>query len=485
MSEKKRMIKDVTGYSISSILTQLLSIIRGIVVARFLGPALYGIFNLLRILLGYSQYSQLGMLPAMSKEIPYRKGRGEPIENIKNIVFTITLIISLIIGLGVIVFSFLFSSMFPESLISGLRIVSVLILLQQIYFFYSNYLRAVKEFIFISIIEILMTVINFALTILFLIYGFSLNGILVALMISYVVVIIYIIRKMKIPLKLYFEKIQAFVLLRNGLPLLLIGIGNICLDSIDKLMIAGFYGTNELGLYSISAMIIAFMLSFSSSAGSVMFPSMMEQYGKRRNEEDLKNYLMKPLVIISCATAILIGIVFIAIPMAVQVFLPKYILGVDAIRIVIFSTFFIAITSILGNYMIAVNKERIVIAIQFISIGLTITLNYITIMLGYGLTGIAMATVATFAFYSTCILFISLRKQPDMIKIISKLYFPLVYVIGLVVIMEKLINPGNLIWTISELGIFAILCLPLIIYINRETSVISEMFSMAKKRIKI
>lgn len=290
---------------------------------------------------------------------------------------------------------------------------------------------------------------------------------------------------MKIPLKLYFEKIQAFVLLRNGLPLLLIGIGNICLDSIDKLMIAGFYGTNELGLYSISAMIIAFMLSFSSSAGSVMFPSMMEQYGKRRNEEDLKNYLMKPLVIISCATAILIGIVFIAIPMAVQVFLPKYILGVDAIRIVIFSTFFIAITSILGNYMIAVNKERIVIAIQFISIGLTITLNYITIMLGYGLTGIAMATVATFAFYSTCILFISLRKQPDMIKIISKLYFPLVYVIGLVVIMEKLINPGNLIWTISELGIFAILCLPLIIYINRETSVISEMFSMAKKRIKI
>jgi len=72
---KEKIIKDTVIYSGSTFFAKMLGFGRSIIVARFLGPSLYGLWSALSIILEYSRYANLGVLNAMNREVPFYRGK--------------------------------------------------------------------------------------------------------------------------------------------------------------------------------------------------------------------------------------------------------------------------------------------------------------------------------------------------------------------------------------------------------------------------
>ena len=65
-----------SDYSIARYLSEFLFLLRGLLLARILGPALFGVWSQLKIALLFLQYSQLGVHEALLREVPYALGGG-------------------------------------------------------------------------------------------------------------------------------------------------------------------------------------------------------------------------------------------------------------------------------------------------------------------------------------------------------------------------------------------------------------------------
>lgn len=58
--ERRAIVREATAFSLASYLFQLISVLRGFVVAWFLGPALYGVWNIFKTFLETGTRYQLG-----------------------------------------------------------------------------------------------------------------------------------------------------------------------------------------------------------------------------------------------------------------------------------------------------------------------------------------------------------------------------------------------------------------------------------------
>ncbi|MBI3251913.1 MAG: hypothetical protein HYZ52_01145 [Candidatus Omnitrophica bacterium] len=76
-NRKQEIIVDASFYSLATILTQGITLVAGVLTRRFLGPVQMGVWSLLQIILVYSTYLTLGVIEAVSREIPYHYGRGD------------------------------------------------------------------------------------------------------------------------------------------------------------------------------------------------------------------------------------------------------------------------------------------------------------------------------------------------------------------------------------------------------------------------
>ena len=71
-----RFVRDTAGFAISQYLSRFVQLFRGIIAARLLGPAAYGSWNALLLVLDYGILSQLGLQQGLDQEIPGSITRG-------------------------------------------------------------------------------------------------------------------------------------------------------------------------------------------------------------------------------------------------------------------------------------------------------------------------------------------------------------------------------------------------------------------------
>ena len=74
-------MRDTAGFAISQYLSRFVQLFRGIVAARLLGPAAYGSWNALLLVLDYGILSQLGLQQGLDQEIPGAITRGNDPES--------------------------------------------------------------------------------------------------------------------------------------------------------------------------------------------------------------------------------------------------------------------------------------------------------------------------------------------------------------------------------------------------------------------
>jgi len=216
------------------------------------------------------------------------------------------------------------------------------------------------------------------------------------------------------------------------------------LTTIDRLLILKFYDAKSLGFYSLGNLAFAPLLMVCSASNSIMYPRFAEKYGETGDPRFLTRYMIIPVENLALVASILIGVIYIALPGFVKIFLPKYTQGVSAARILMFGLFFYAVAGMAGNMLLTINKQTLRLVIFVGSALLNFITSYIFIQLGYGIEGVAFGSfLGYFVFFlisNTIAMHYSKASLKTIFVLLLKVILPISYVAVLCSIISKLIG---------------------------------------------
>ena len=143
------------------------------------------------------------------------------VERIKNSVFGFDLVVTLFVSVIIMAVSLVLPDGSSPIYVVGLKIIAILLLLQQLRLFYTILLRSYKKFILISKAQILQACVAIILTIP-LVIKFGIYGVFIATIATYIIVLFYLFKNGRFQLKFHIDRKEILSLLKTGIPILAI-----------------------------------------------------------------------------------------------------------------------------------------------------------------------------------------------------------------------------------------------------------------------
>ena len=480
MSKKKEIFKDAGIYSISSYLAQAFDILNGILVRRFLGPANMGIWAFLQVIQNYAKHSALGITTATARDVPYFKEKGDTakVEEVKNLVFSFTILASILTAAGICAYALLHQPRFSPPIFYGLFAVAALIVLQRVYNLFVVLLRANKEFIFAGLLNIVSSALSVAFTFV-LTWKFKLYGFYAGMISNYIVLVYFIFSKTRYRFSFSLSWKAILPLLSLGSAVLIADILRSVLVSIDRLVITKHLGFEALGIYSVALMADNYLYSLPNMFGVIFFPHFQEAFAKRDNPKDLLRYLIQPTLSIAYLFPLVIGLVWCSSDWIVRALLPQYQAGIPALKILALGSLFFALTHSFYTFLITVKKHWLLIPVHAVAVLFGFAINEFFIRRGGGIEGVAIAEGLISVFYFVLLSAVCLREIANLSETLGiylkvsgiSLYFTLI-LMGLDRILATKIGGGPLLFVV-EYAIFLIFMLPLCRQAEKELHIFS------------
>ncbi len=476
MSKHKEILRQSGLYSFGTQIAQLITLIAAICSRRFLGPAQTGIWATLQILVDYSKYSTLGTMDAVSREIPYRIGKGEieTADKIKNLAATFVFAGSFLMAGALLAFAFITKGRFRPEITYGLMWISGLIILQRLNNLLIALLRCYKRFEIEARLMIVSALVNAVLVAGFS-YYFKIYGFIWAMMLSFVFNIVFVRAQYPFRFKWNFDPVMLKPLVTFGLPLMVLGLGMTLFRSLDKIMIAKFLGFEALGWYSIALMAVSYISNFPISVGIVLLPHFQEKYGLTNNPRDLESYLMKSSRAMALSMPLMLAAVWQIAPYGIEIFLKKFISGIPSMKILTLGMFFMALSQIYYDALVNIKKHLLLFPVLVFSGLSTFLLDFAVIRAGGGIQGVATATTAGLFIYFCLVYALAVFYFSHWKTGLREFFFFLSCFLYLVLAMTGLENvhsSGFALLGIKLAGLLAF-SLPLIALLNREFQLIA------------
>ena len=484
MNIKLQILKDIFRCSSSGIISQGLGIIGVFWVARLLGPSDFGIYNAVTLVLTYGAYMELGALSTMGRDLPYYHGKSdmEKAAAIEGAARRTTIFGALVAALFVITFSLLPTHSSKMSL--GLKTMAVVLILQNVYTYHRTVLRSHNNFKELSQQQVLLAMVTLVLAVSFVFYlGFE--GRLLAAILAPALILIYALHRNSWIVIPSYKLSEVWSVIRVGLPILMSGFVLSLLTTVDRLMVITFLGEKQLGYLGLGILLTSAVTLIPTMACQVLYPRITHQYGSSGNNvEALRTFVLTPPSILSTLLPILIGTIYLSLPLIITILLPAYVPGIAAARIIIIGIFFLGILGLTDYLLVTIDKLKHYAFFGSIALLLNIVLDYFFIKLGYGIEGVAFGgTVITYFVYSTIVIGYALlhytKRISDWIKYFGSLWLPFLYMIALLlfieITMKKFLplasDPGMILPTIAKVTVYILLCSPLIYVAFRKLKV--------------
>lgn len=480
-NQRQSIIQDTTYYLPSNFLGQAISLVRGIVVRRLLGPLSYGWLNIFTLIERYAGYTDMGLINAMDRELPLSRGRGDKLkeEEIENNVFTSILISSVIIALAVILYG-LTSSVRPFSGFAPvLRVFALFLILYRLSTFFSIFLRTHRKFQLLSTLNVLRGGVALGF-IIFLAKRYLIAGIFGAEIISLVIFLALSLRFFPHPFSLAFNLTAIRRLIGIGFPLLLVSLTAVTIRNFDRFMIITFLKEPLLlGYYSAGLLFSNTIVQIPDSISVILFPRLLEDFGKHSDIDKIKKYVEEPTIVIAYLMGIVIALALVISPFFLKYILPQYEPGLRPLQVLLAGAFFISLVNMSGAFLIAINKQHYFLGIGGAAIILGILLSFIFIKAGLGLIGIALATALVYFIYNTMVVGYAFRffqkGWREVVPFFLKIYFPFFYLAPWLVVLHRVghltgVWTADLMFFLLRLAGLVIVSMPFFIYLERNHS---------------
>ena len=485
---RQKTLKDLVHYTSTTIIGQGFTMLRTVLLPVLFSPAQLGIWNIMFVILNYSGNAHLGILHGMNKEIPLLRGSGkdEEVKDMKDSIFWLIILIGLILLIGLFFTSFFVS----DSYVIPLRIVSVTAFLQLLFFYFFSVLRADSQFILISKGVLFFSILSSLLVGLLAFYSPNhLIGALLGIGIAYLFIVAYWVTKVQFRVPFRFKKKAIQRSFFIGIPLIIIGLLDSLIISIDRWVILWNLDQTKLGYYALGLMVSGVLGIIPSSFASVLYSRMLERFAVNKNSKDIDSLFFVPMRAIWGLMLFLICISIIILPLLIRLLIPKYLDSIPIIEIFALGTFFISTSLIPGSYLITNNKHRWLILIQVLTGIFIFIVDTILIYAGYGLIGIALGTVSGYAIYgiaySVCAMLITIENRSTVLLLMAKQLFPFILMVISFIVISPLfsfgIDPGMQIFSaFLKLIILSCILFASLWLVNRD----GEVMAFARPEIK-
>jgi O-antigen/teichoic acid export membrane protein len=405
------VLQNIARYSSSKIYQRTIGLLTALIKPKLLTPELYGLWNILALIPLYASYSNLGSYDAMRLRIPYHESRKEHLrsQEIAGSVLISSFFLNMLVAVVLIV-SF-FAVNFDMKVRLGLLAMAIVVMLA---WYYENnvlLLKAYQNFQLIAWIFILQSTITFFLSIFF-IYMMGIYGAYLASILSLMVVIIVLKAKYSWQQRLYFRWNIFMELMKIGFPIMIYNFSFIIASTSDRIVVSYFLGNEQLGYYGVATLVFGFLLQVPAASREVIEPKLMQSLSAQSQVENLKEYFFRPLINTAYYMSFLVGFVFLVLPVAVPLILPRYSQGILPAQIITLGGYFVAMSYTARAVMVANNWQSRGIILIVLGLIVNIVMNISLIFLGYGLIGVSIATSVSYLVLFIG-LFVYLRHRCD------------------------------------------------------------------------
>jgi O-antigen/teichoic acid export membrane protein len=342
----------------AQMISNVMRIVSGILVARFVLPEMLGTFNGIGIIMGYLPILQLGVMNGLNRELPYCFGKGE-IEKAKRYAavaqfWEMALASMAFTVLTLIAIYCLFQSQYLYA--AGFFTYG----LSSIYHYYGlNYLqilfRTNHDFNKLSNIALIIAFVSLISVILvwkWQFYGLCIRSILL------VVIEMYFLWKWK-PLFVFpawnFQAIKEIT--KIGVPIFIVGIVYSLWTTLQNSMVLKLGGAEQFGLFALAVMIENSMSIVEHSVSQVIYPKMAFEYGSGKGINELVKISFKPIFYVFISLIPFILIAWYILPFAIKILLPNYMNGIEAARWTML-LILVAIWGVNNNIFNVVKKQK-------------------------------------------------------------------------------------------------------------------------------
>jgi O-antigen/teichoic acid export membrane protein len=221
----------------------------------------------------------------------------------------------------------------------------------------------------------------------------------------------------RVTLSLNMQEITRMV--RVGFPILAAGLLYGLLTTVDRWLVTFFIGITELGYYSLAIMALLSGMLLPGVIGQQIYPRIAEEYGRSGRYSNLKKWILKQAGWGIFVAVLAMIAIYIAMPLLVERFLPAYIPGISAMRIIVLGLPFLALAGAFANFLNTVDKQKYYMAMQAVAVVINLVLSTVFVKMGMGIEGVALGTALTYAIYGLIMACISMsiiksQKQPVM-----------------------------------------------------------------------
>lgn len=487
MKHAEKIITDSAFYSACTIGAQVIGVFTSIAMRRFLTPEMMGIWVSLLVVLNYLLLTEMGVFTAIEVRIPFLRGEGKEgdVQDMRDTAFTFALMLAFSIAALLLGASFFMKGIFSPETVLGIRMLALIIAFTLFYNFYVVMLRADKDFKILSW-ALLFNAAAMLVSVSLLTYFFSLKGMYFAVLTAIASSCIFMKMRTSYRLRPVFKKEIAWSLLKVGFPILVAGGVCTVFMSVDKIAILRMIGARELGYYSIAVLALTYTNTLPKLFTIVLFPNMQEAYGRTGSREHALGYVKEAAMTMAYLfPAVLAGAYFV-MPVVVHYVLPKYIPGLESMRILLIGCFFLSLAPLGEKFVFSLNKQAVMIPITLFVTGFGAALVCGMIKAGYGINGAATGISAAYFVYFTIVYFYALKHCETVARIalsFATVLAPFVYAVASVAAVELFLGDAVvLVKAIAGGALWIALYSPVLIYVNMKTGIISRMWNAVRRK---
>lgn len=343
--------------SFSNLISNVITIISGLFVAKWLLPSELGFFNGFALFSSYIILLQMGVPSALGREYPLfiSKNDAQKAKTIAEVSHCYQLFLSLLIlfisaiiaAYFVILGDYEYAS---GTIVVGITSFEVLYVGKYLQILYRSH----NYFNKLSLINVL-TSIGGGVSIFF-VWKYGFYGLCIRSCIIFLINFYFTLLWKPVRIDLKWDWVVLKELLKVGMPIFWVSNLYSMWPNIQRTFVLTFFGTNALGLYALSTIVQSSMSIITNSLSTIVFPRMVVAYGEGKSIKDILHNHTKFIfgTFFINSTFCLLG--WFLLPILVELFIPNYYEGISAARWMLLVGLF-DVFGVYSNIYMVINKS--------------------------------------------------------------------------------------------------------------------------------
>jgi len=391
---EKSFLREFVRFGSSTGFVQVSRVVSGLVVAAIVDPAAWGNWYLLNLIIAYGALTQLGALNGMNREVPSALGRGRVTEAVDLrrsalgvVLLTTGVATILLLGLGLLI---------PAVTVTNAFLLTIALLFaNQIYTYVVTSLRSTTLFNDLARLQFVQAIAYPSLSIsgafVLGIPGFILGQITTLALTSLAASGTH-----SVAWRPKFNRTLIRRLIAVGFPIMLVGLIHTLFATVDRWVIVGHLGSEDLGYYSLAIMALSAVALLPQVLSQQFYPRMAYAWSATRDASELRRLATRQRLYTFAAVVPVVGLMALATPPLVRALLPQYSPGIPAVLVTMFVPVVSTIGEGYGGVLHVLNRQfwyvGAILVAAVVNIGVSLAL-----VGPHGMVGVAWGTFTAFA----------------------------------------------------------------------------------------